>query len=362
MYSYILRRLLLMVPTLLGITLVTFCVMAFAPGGMGAALGNRLGSLDPRARAAIQAYYTKKYSLDKPLPVQYLKWLNSVSPLGLKDSRTGWPSSWPIGFKIPDLDQSVINHRPVLDMVEEALPITLLLESISTVLILGFSVWAGIAAARRRGGVADVAGGTFLLGLWSVPAVWAGVLLIGYLANKQILHWFPTSGLHDLRADEMNFLPTFSGGFQRGWLLDTCWHLVLPVACFTYGGLAFTAKIMRGAMLENLHQDFIRTARAKGLPEHVILYRHALRNSLIPLITTYAALLPGLIGGSVIVESIFALPGMGKLTVDAVFNQDPWLVMSTTLVASVLGLVSYLLADVLYVFADPRVSFEARST
>ncbi len=358
MQTYILRRLLLIIPTLLGITLVTFCVMAFSPGGMTAILANRSGGLDPRARAAIHAYYEKKYGLDRPLPVQYLKWLNNVSPVGYKDAGVGWPGPWRVGFKIPDLGESIITHRPVLDLIEQSLPITLLLESISTVLILLIAVWAGIAAASRRGGVADVAGGTFLLGMWSVPTIWAGVLLIGYLANKNMLHWFPTSGLHDLRADEMNFLPTFSGGFHRGWLLDTIWHLVLPVVCFTYGGLAYTAKIMRGAMLENLNLDFIRTARAKGVPERVILYRHALRNSLIPLITTYAGLLPGLIGGAVVIEEIFSIPGMGKLTVDAVFDKDPQMVLSVTLVAGVLGLVSYLLADILYVVADPRVSFE----
>jgi ABC-type dipeptide/oligopeptide/nickel transport system permease component len=362
MQTYILRRLLLIIPTLLGITLVTFCVMAFSPGGMTAILANREGGLDPRARAAIHAFYIKKYGLDKPLPTQYLLWLNNVSPLGVKDAGKGWPAPWRFGFKTPDLGESIITHRPVLDLIEQGLPITLLLESISTVLILLISVWAGIAAARRRGGVADVAGGTFLLGLWSVPTIWAGVLLIGYLANKNMLHWFPTSGLHDLRADEMNFLPTFAGGFQRGWLLDTAWHLVLPVVCFTYGGFAFTAKIMRGAMLENLNLDFIRTARAKGVPERVILYRHALRNSLIPLITTYAGLLPGLIGGAVIVEEIFSIPGMGKLTVDAVFDKDPQMVLSVTLVAGVLGLVSYLAADILYVIADPRVSFEGNES
>ena len=359
MLTYIFRRILLIFPTLLGITIVTFCVMAFSPGGMTAALANREGGLDPRARQAIRAYYTAKYGLDKPLPVQYLKWLNLVSPIGMKADGAGWPGDWRFGFKAPDLDESIIAHRPVLDMIEESLPTTLLLEAISTVLILTISVWAGIAAARRRGELVDVAGGSFLLAIWSIPSIWAGVLLIGYLANKNFLHWFPTSGLHGLRADEMDFLPSFSGGFKCGWLLDACWHLVLPVVCFTYVGLAFTAKIMRTAMLENLSLDFIRTARAKGLSDHVVIYRHALRNSLIPLITTYAALLPALIGGSVVVETIFGLPGMGKLTVEAVFDKDPPMVLSNTLVIAILSAVSYLIADILYVVADPRVSFEA---
>jgi peptide/nickel transport system permease protein len=362
MLSYIIRRLLLIVPTLLGITMVTFGVMALSPGGIRAALVNREAGLDPRARAAVTAYYEKKYGLNKPLPVQYLTWLNKVSPIGLKDRGEGWPAQARIGLKVPDLGESIMVHRPVLELIEESLPITLLLNAVTLPIMFLISVWTGIVSARRRGGIFDVTSGSILLGLWSVPQIWAGVLLIGYLANKNMLHLFPTAGLHDLRADEMSFLPSFSGGFQRGWLLDTAWHLVLPVVCLIYGGFAFTSKLMRGAMLENISSDFIRTARAKGVHERVILYRHVLRNSLLPLITTYAQILPSLIGGAVVVESIFNIPGMGKLTVDSVFDKDREMVLSTTLVAGILGLVSYLVADILYVVADPRVSYEAKIT
>ena len=154
-----------------------------------------------------------------------------------------------------------------------------------------------------------------------------------------MLQWFPTSGLHDLRADEMQFLPTWAGGFHRGWLLDTAWHLVLPVICLTYAGFAFTSKLTRGSMLENLGADYVRTARAKGVDEHaVILYRHVLAQRIAAADhESIASLLPGLISGSLIVETIFAIPGMGKLGVDAVFDKDPELVLSVTLVASMLG-------------------------
>ncbi|MDP9172975.1 MAG: ABC transporter permease [Planctomycetota bacterium] len=362
MLSYIIRRLLLIVPTLLGITLITFGVMALSPGGIQSALTNREGGLDPRARAAVRAYYEKKYGLNKPLPVQYLRWLNKVSPFGVKDEGMGWPVSWLIGLKTPDLGESIISHRPVLDMIEESLPLTLLLNAVSIPLMLFISLWTGIASAKNRGGLLDVGGGSILLGLWSVPQIWAGVLLIGYLANKNILHLFPPAGLHDLRADDMNFLPSFAGGFQRGWLLDTAWHLVLPVICLTYTGFAFSSKLTRGAMLENMSLDFVRTARAKGLSEREVLYRHVFRNSVIPLITNYATLLPSLIGGAIVIESIFSIPGMGKLTVDSVSDKDPELVLSTTLVAGILGLISYLIADILYVVADPRVNYEVRAT
>jgi peptide/nickel transport system permease protein len=363
MLTYIIRRLLLMFPTLLGMTIVTFSVMAMSPGGMTAIIANREGAVDPRYRKAIHDYYQKKYGLDKPLAVQYLMWLNGVSPLGVKDAGAGWPVSWRVGFKLPDLGESIQTHQPVLDMVEASLPITLLLNIVTLPLVVVLSIWSGVQAARKRGGLADIGGGMVLLGLWSIPQIWAGVMLVGYLGNREILHWFPSAGLHDVQADQFSFLPTlwFAGGlhFDRGWLLDTAWHLVLPVVCLTYAAFAFTSKLTRGAMLENIAADYIRTARAKGLPEGLVLYRHVLRNGLLPLITSFSTLLPSLIGGSIIVENIFALPGMGRLGVVAVFDKDPQMVMSLTLVASVLTLISLLLTDIAYAMADPRVSFEA---
>jgi ABC-type dipeptide/oligopeptide/nickel transport system permease component len=358
MASYIVRRFLLMIPTMLGITIVSFGVMALSPGGFKAMIISREGGLDPRARAAIDRYYTKKYALDKPIPVQYFTWLNKISFIGVKDRSEGWPNS-SFGFKTPDFGET-LDGRHVLDIVEEHLPVTLLLNGITLPLMMGFSLWTGLKAAQHRGGTADVVGGSVFLGLWSVPQIWAGVLLVGYLANKNMLHWFPPAGLHDLRADEWNFLPSFdpTAGFQRGWLLDTCWHLVLPVICLMYAGFAFSSKLTRSATLENMASDFVRTARAKGVGEREILFRHVLRNSLLPLITYTAGAIPGLISGSIIVETVFGIPGMGHLSVDSVFDKDKDLVMSTTLVAGFLGLLSYLVADIAYAIADPRVSYE----
>src|SRR5262249_53414162 len=157
------------------------------------------------------------------------------------------------------------------------------------------AITTGIAAARRRGKWVDVSSGTLFLALWSIPVMWAGVMAIGFLANRDYLGAFPTSGLHDITADGMAFLPTWVGGhFQRGWLLDSVWHLVLPVACLAYGEFAFLSKLMRSSMLENLSADFTRTARAKGLAENVIIYRHVLSNSILPLLTVAAATVPAM--------------------------------------------------------------------
>jgi peptide/nickel transport system permease protein len=184
-------------------------------------------------------------------------------------------------------------------------------------------------------------------------------MLQGFLANQEIIRLFPTSGLHGLRADSMMFLPHFGeNGFAPGWLLDSLWHMVLPVFCLTYGGFAVLSKLNRGAVLENLRADFTRTARAKGVSEHDVLWHHVFRNSLIPLLTVAASLLPSLLGGSIIVESIFGIPGMGKLMIASIELKDQEVVMAVTLASGVLAMAGFLLADILYVIADPRISYE----
>lgn len=367
MASYILRRLLLLFPTLIGITIVTFLVMALSPGGIGAALMAREGMMRPEERKAVEDYLNERYGLKKPLYVQYLNWLNKVSPVGKKKENEGFPSSWKFGFKKPDLGESFIRRRPVIDLISEALPITLLLNGLALPIIYGFSIWTGVISAKHRGKFLDVGIGTSLIALWSVPVILMGVLLIGFLANDKYVHAFPTNGLHtvaagqagELTADQMSFLPRqVEGHWQRGWLFDYMWHLILPVFCLVYGGFAVLSKLCRGAVLDNIVADYARTARAKGVSEKNVLFHHVFRNSLLPLITVAAEILPGLIGGAVVVETIFGIDGMGKLAVDAVFQKDPELVLSETVVVSLLTLISYLIADILYAFADPRVSYE----
>lgn len=359
MFSYIIRRLLLIPPTLLGITALVFFVMASTPGGIGASLLSNEGNLDPYQKKILQEYYKKRYDLDKPLIVQYLKWLNKVSPIGVKTPGAGYPAAATFGFKWPDLGESFSQHRPVGAVIADALPITLLLELASLPIIYGISIWTGIAAARSRGEILDVGLGSVLIALWSMPEIWIGVLMIGLLTNRvEYVHWFPTNGLHDVLSDSMRFMPSWGPhGFERGWLLDMAWHMVLPLICLSYGSFAFLSRLQRGALLEALNQDFVRTARAKGLAERAVLYRHAFRNSLMPLITVAANVLPGLIAGSVIIETIFGIQGMGKLAIDAVEARDRELLLSVTLIASILQLIGFLIADLTYAVADPRVSY-----
>ena len=360
MINYIIRRLLLMLPTLAGITVLVFSVMALAPGGIGANLMTSGGDMRPEERKAMVEYLNRRYGLDQPMTTQYLRWLNNIMPVGFATGPDGARGEF--GFKTPDLGSSFVKNRPVLDLVAEALPITLLLNALTVPLVFVGSILMGVYTARFRGGALDVSIGTVNLALWSVPTIWMGVVLIGFLASEEYLKWFPTSGLSSLRSDTWNFLPTFGTpsepGYQRGYLLDMLWHLVLPVICLTYSGFAFLTKLTRAAVLENLLSDYARTARAKGASERAVLWRHVFRNSLLPLITVTASILPGLLVGSVIVESIFSIDGMGRLAVEAVQMRDREVVLSITLITGMLTLFSYLLVDICYALADPRVSYE----
>jgi len=459
MYSYVVRRLLLMIPTLLGITLVVFTVMALSPGGISAQNLVEGMNLEPQAKKALEDYYNRIYGLDQPAPIQYLRWLNNVSPAGFifdaHNRITGFSLT-----KGSDLGRSFRYGRPVLGLIAERVPITLLLNILSIPIIYLVAVAVGVRAAVERGRAFDLGATGLMLGLWSVPTMLAGVLLIGFFASNQYWHWFPTAGLSQREALDMPFLPHWGslrdvavlaastlsltglavwlaawasrsvrvgvlvvtglglglwmaaalpeggpiaasllglllaalvgslglteyaalrvgmigvlgallgvvlgvrlgqGELIRGFLLDRLWHLALPVLCLTYGGFAFLSKLTRAAVLENLLADYARTARAKGLGEREVLWRHVFRNSLLPLITVSATLLPSLLAGAVIVESIFSIEGMGKLAVEAVQTRDRELVLSITLISGLLTLVSYLLADLCYAVADPRVSYE----
>ncbi len=350
-----------MIPTLIGVTAVVFFVMAFSPGGVGGAEANAGGEMDSRSREAQIEYINNRYGLDQPKVVQYGRWLNRVSPIGFASGAAGkvqW--SKPQLLKWPDLGESMSKRRPVTDLYGEALPITLLLNVITTPVIYIAALGLGLYMAQHRGKAFDLLSGVTVLALWSVPVMWVGVMLIGFFANRDFFYWFPVGGLSSSQAAAMPFLPSWDtqGVFVRGWLLDRMWHLVLPVICLTYASLAFLAKLTRGSMIETLNTDYVRTARAKGVSGTVVLFRHAFRNALLPLITVSASLLPGLLAGSVVVEMIFSIPGMGKLMLDGIFARDRELILAGTLISGVLGLLSILIADLGYAIADPRVSYD----
>jgi ABC-type dipeptide/oligopeptide/nickel transport system permease component len=204
-------------------------------------------------------------------------------------------------------------------------------------------------AAARRGRTFDVGWGFFTLALFSLPTIWAGDMMLAFLANPDYLGWFPVAGAH---ATDTSWMTSA----QYAW--DSLWHMALPVICLSYGSFAYLSKLQRASILENAGQDYVRTAKAKGLPGVTIMLRHIFRNSLLPMITVFAGIIPGLLGGSVVVERIFSLKGMGDLVVTAVGARDLPIVQAVAVIGSVITLLSLLLADICYAIADPRVSYE----
>jgi peptide/nickel transport system permease protein len=318
-----------MIPTLIGITLVVFAISRLAPGNPVSLSMGPGGQLDAARAADVIKARMALYGLDKPVYVQYAKWFGRV-----------------VTF---DFGESIKHHRPVIDLIKERLPITVMLNLIAFVIAYTISIPLGVLAAVRHKRFSDTASSVILFMLWSLPVMWVGQMLIGYFSGTTFANWFPSAGLSSNDADAMPF-------FQ--WLDDRLWHLVLPVICLTYGEFAYLTKQVRASMLDNLRMDYVRTARAKGLSNFTVVWRHAFRNSIIPVITIMATLLPAMFGGSVIIESIFSVPGMGLLAFEAVTTRDYNVVMAVATIAGMLNLVGLLLGDIAYAIADPRISFE----
>ena len=308
-----------------------------------------LVELSPSAKPIADGASTAEVVPDRSLPMRYTRWLGALSPITFAGES-------PITFRAPDLGHSSSSGRPVGELVAPALAVTLTLNAITLLIIYLTAIPTGILAATRRGGWFDTVSGGAAVALWATPTMWAGVLAIGFLASDAHLGWFPIAGLHNADADSFRFLPSTSPatGFHRGFLLDSLWHIVLPVACLSLTGFAILAKQTRAAVLENLCAVHVRTAIAKGASSTDVLRRHVLRNSLVPIITLSGALIPQLVSGSVIVEQIFSIPGMGSLVLDAVMERDTELLMANVVVIGCVTIVALLLADLCVRFSDPR--------
>ncbi|MBW8002820.1 MAG: ABC transporter permease [Planctomycetes bacterium] len=331
MTTYIIRRILLMIPTLLGITLMVFAISRAAPGDPLSLRMGPGGQLDASQTFAVLETQRKLHGLDKPLYVQYGIWLKNTAQL--------------------NFGNSIKHHRPVIDLIKERLPITLSLNIIAFVIIYSISLPLGVLTAVNHKKFFDRASSVILFMLWALPSMWVGQMLIGYFCGPTFLNWFPPAGLSSNQADMMPFFP---------WLFDRLWHLVLPVICLTYAGFAYLTKQVRAGMLDNLRADYVRTARAKGLSNTVVVFRHAFRNSIIPVITIMATLLPAMLGGSVIIERIFSVPGMGLLAFEAVTTRDYNIVMAVATIGGLMNLIGLLFGDIAYAIADPRITFEGK--
>lgn len=320
MFSYITKRLLLMIPLIVGITLITFLVIHLAPGSPVEVQTEMSLKVSAQAKENLK----KLYGLDKPLHIQYLDWLNR--------------------FLRMDFGKSFVDGRKVLDKIVERIPITLTINILSLMLIVAVAVPIGILSATRQYSLFDKLSTIFVFIGFSTPTFWLALLLmILFGVNLGLL---PISGIQSIDVSEM-------GPFER--LLDWIKHLILPVGISAFGGIAGLSRYSRSSMLEVVRQDYIRTARAKGLTESKVIFGHAFRNALMPIVTILGLSIPGLIGGGVIFETIFAIPGMGQLFYLSTMSRDYPSVMGILVIGAILTLLGNLIADIAYAMVDPRI-------
>lgn len=322
MIAYILRRVLQMIPLILGVTFLTFALINLIPGSPVQRLRD-----NPKIRPEAAIELEKQLGLDKPWPVRYVSWLGDLAR--------------------GNLGVSMYNRLPVADRIWSVIPNTLLLAVVSLTLALLVAVPLGVYSAVRHGTLFDRSASVGSVALYAMPDFWLALLLVIVFALK-FKEWgfpaLPVGGMTDPR-----------GG---GDLRDRIEHLILPVLALSLVQIGSWSAFFRSSMLETLSQEYVRTARGKGLPNRSVMYVHAFKNAFLPLITIVGLALPGLFGGAFIIETIFAWPGMGRLTIEAVGRRDYTMIMATTLMFSVLTMASNLIADVLYATLDPRIRLE----
>ncbi|HSJ16200.1 MAG TPA: ABC transporter permease [Longimicrobiales bacterium] len=324
---FILRRLLGAIPLLLGIATLIFFVLNLAPGDPTAFMFN------PNMPAEVLEQVRRNFGLDQPIHIRYVKWL--------------------LSFFQGDFGYSFAQSRPVADILKEALPNTLMLTLGALVLVFVIGMAIGVLQAVRQYSLFDSSSSIISLFFYSMPPFWLALMLMLVFSLKAH-QWgwpiaFPPTGITSV---DYEFL---SAGAK---VKDRLMHLFLPTLTLTLALAAGVARYTRGQMLEVVRQDFIRTARAKGLPERTVILKHALRNSLIPVITLLGLYLPLLFSGTVFIETIFAWPGMGRVIFDAIFQRDYPLVMATSFLFAVMTVLGSLIADVLYALVDPRIRYE----
>ncbi|MGE0527830.1 MAG: ABC transporter permease subunit [Bdellovibrionales bacterium] len=338
MFRYVLQRLLWMLPTLLGITVVCFVVINLAPGGPveqalskikfagggGSGSTNSMGVSDEVLEAL-----KKQYGFDKPLHMRYLIWLKNIVTA--------------------DFGESFSYQRPVIDVIVDKLAVSLQFGLAALVLIYLISIPLGISKAVRDGSHFDLWTSVALMVAYSVPPLILGILMRVYLAGGQFLDIFP---LGELYSDNYFDLNTW------GKILDRAHHFVLPLVCYVVNGFTVLTFLMKNSLLEEVRLDYVRTARAKGLDERRVIYKHAVRNALIPILTGLGSFLTVFFAGSIIIEQVFNIDGMGLLSYRSILSRDYNVIMALIFIQAVLSMVGRLVSDIMYVLVDPRIDFQ----
>lgn len=322
MWSYIARRFLQIIPLLLGISALTFLLLQLAPGDFL----NQMAENPAISAETIEAM-RRRFGLDRPWYVQYAIYLRNVV----------------LHF---DFGQSFSRHQPVFTVLAEGLGNTLLLATAAALVTWLLAIPLGVLAAVRQHSWVDRVLSVVAFVWLSIPEILSGLLLLMLAARTG---WFPVGGMRSIDHDELS---------MWGRTLDLAWHLFLPALVVGLVPLASRMRQMRGSLLDVLRLDFVTTARAKGLDERIVVFKHALRNALNPMITLFGYTLGALVSGSFIVEIIFSWPGLGRITLDAILTQDQYLVMGSVLMASVVLILGNLIADILLAVADPRINYD----
>lgn len=317
MLRYIVKRVLHAIPLILLITVIGYFIINLAPGDPVNMF------INPEKATKIDVERIRQaMGLDKPIYIRYFIWLKNICNGNLGDS--------------------YFHSRPVAEMLGEAIPNTLVLSIAATLLAVIVAIPAGIISAIKRNTIWDYIFSTISFIGVSLPSFWFGLMLILMFSLK--LGWLPTAGMRD--------------NFDQFVLMDRFKHLILPAIVLGMGSMAQYMRFMRGAVLEVIRQDYVRTARSKGLSEAVVILKHTLRNALLPMITLLGFLLPSLFGGAAITETIFSWPGIGRIMIEASFTRDYPVMMGDMLMTAVLVIIGSLLADILYAVADPRIKYD----
>jgi microcin C transport system permease protein len=349
LWAYIAKRTLLMLPTLFGVIAITFAVIQFVPGGpveqmmmelkgqVGAGEVSSRGPSEYRGRQGIDAERVKEiqalYGFDKPPLERFWQMLK--------------------GFATFDLGQSFYHHKDVWSLVKSKLPVSISLGMWTFFLTYFISIPLGVAKAVREGSRFDVATSIAVLVGYSIPGFVLGVLLLVLFGGGSFVQWFPLRGL---TSDDWEQLSWF------GKIVDYLWHITLPVTASVASSFAVMTMLTKNTFLEEIRKQYVLTARAKGLSEKAVLYKHVFRNALIPLVTGFpAAFIGAFFAGSLLIETLFSLDGLGLLSYESVIRRDYPVVMGTLYLFTLIGLIVKLLGDLCYVWADPRVQFESLS-
>jgi microcin C transport system permease protein len=345
MFTYILRRCLMMIPTLFGITLLSFVIINLAPGSpieqklqqirMGGAMasgGAGAGGAGARTESGVSQEVidalNKQYGFDKPLLVRYGIWIKNIATLDFGDS-----------FKY---------EEPVTQLIASKFPVSLMFGLTSFILTYIVCIPLGVAKAIRTGSVFDTVTSFALFVMYSVPPLMLGILLLTFFASSSHLDLFPIGGLTSDNYDELS---------TAGQIWDRIHHAILPLVCYMIGSFTFLTLMMKNSLIDVIKMDYVRTAKAKGLADRVVYMKHALRNALIPIVTGMSGILGLFFSGSIIIENLFGLDGMGLLSLTAANSRDYNVLMGLIFVQSLLFLLGRLLTDILYVVVDPRIDF-----